>query len=280
MKMVTRCPACATAFRIHRDQLDARGGQVRCGHCAVVFDAHANLQVEAELPPPMAEVAGQTDFAIHIETQPPEPDWLPDQEAVFVDTTPEFIEHETIDAAEVEEVSPPTLEELGFVPAKPRSGFLSFLWGLAIVVLSAALLLQAAYHFRDQFATYVPQLHSWLQSACEPVGCIVPLPQRSDLVSIEADEMQRDAERPDVLMLSAVLRNRAGFDQAYPDLELTLTNESQITVVRRVLRANEYLDAAHRGSQAFAANGEVALKLYIDATGLGASGYRMEVVHL
>lgn len=37
--MLTRCPACATRFRIYPEHLYAASGQVRCGNCSQVFDA-------------------------------------------------------------------------------------------------------------------------------------------------------------------------------------------------------------------------------------------------
>jgi len=43
MSMITRCPACATAFRVTESQLRARSGQVRCGRCGALFDALAAL---------------------------------------------------------------------------------------------------------------------------------------------------------------------------------------------------------------------------------------------
>ena len=48
--MITRCPACQTAFRVTETQLAARDGQVRCGTCARVFDARAHLFVETPAP--------------------------------------------------------------------------------------------------------------------------------------------------------------------------------------------------------------------------------------
>lgn len=36
----TRCPGCATVFRVTPAQLALREGQVRCGHCRAVFDAN------------------------------------------------------------------------------------------------------------------------------------------------------------------------------------------------------------------------------------------------
>ncbi len=37
----TRCPGCATVFRVKPEQLALRNGQVRCGHCKTVFDGVA-----------------------------------------------------------------------------------------------------------------------------------------------------------------------------------------------------------------------------------------------
>ena len=43
MKLITRCPECRTAFRVHENQLAARQGKVRCGACGFIFDAFASL---------------------------------------------------------------------------------------------------------------------------------------------------------------------------------------------------------------------------------------------
>jgi len=48
-KLVTRCPACRTAFRLVADQLRLRQGLVRCGRCDTVFDAREHMVV-VELP--------------------------------------------------------------------------------------------------------------------------------------------------------------------------------------------------------------------------------------
>ena len=46
--MTTTCPACHTRFRVTSEQMDAHGGDVRCGRCAKVFNAHAYLEHELE----------------------------------------------------------------------------------------------------------------------------------------------------------------------------------------------------------------------------------------
>ncbi|HEU5478799.1 MAG TPA: zinc-ribbon and DUF3426 domain-containing protein [Candidatus Tumulicola sp.] len=48
----TRCPGCATVYRVTGAQLALREGQVRCGHCRAVFDATAHRVDLAPTAPP------------------------------------------------------------------------------------------------------------------------------------------------------------------------------------------------------------------------------------
>jgi predicted Zn finger-like uncharacterized protein len=57
--IITRCPACATAFRASESQLSVREGRVRCGRCATVFDARAYALPELAEAPPTGSVAAQ-----------------------------------------------------------------------------------------------------------------------------------------------------------------------------------------------------------------------------
>jgi predicted Zn finger-like uncharacterized protein len=47
MSFITRCPACATQFKVAPDQLKLSDGWVRCGHCSDVFDANRYLENRA-----------------------------------------------------------------------------------------------------------------------------------------------------------------------------------------------------------------------------------------
>ncbi len=51
MSLVTRCPHCATAFKVVADQLRVRNGLVRCGVCNTVFDGRACLVTPGEPDP-------------------------------------------------------------------------------------------------------------------------------------------------------------------------------------------------------------------------------------
>ncbi len=43
MALVTLCPGCGTTFRVNAAQLQAYGGEVRCGHCQRIFNGFATL---------------------------------------------------------------------------------------------------------------------------------------------------------------------------------------------------------------------------------------------
>jgi predicted Zn finger-like uncharacterized protein len=78
MSLVTRCTACGTLFKVVADQLKISDGWVRCGQCAHVFDAQANLvqqnavadnRAQAFKPDIPSEVqSGASNFIPH---QPP-----------------------------------------------------------------------------------------------------------------------------------------------------------------------------------------------------------------
>ncbi|MEB0110298.1 zinc-ribbon and DUF3426 domain-containing protein [Variovorax sp. RTB1] len=68
MSLVTRCPSCATTFKVVKDQLRISDGWVRCGRCSHVFDASLDLQ---ELPEPAVSVPAVPASAASVPSPPP-----------------------------------------------------------------------------------------------------------------------------------------------------------------------------------------------------------------
>ena len=66
MNLVTRCPACATMFRVAPDQLKIADGWVRCGRCSEVFEASV-------LPYPAAPAALDQPDAMPLSQTPETP---------------------------------------------------------------------------------------------------------------------------------------------------------------------------------------------------------------
>jgi predicted Zn finger-like uncharacterized protein len=253
MILTTRCPNCGTAFRVQPAQLSARGGKVRCGKCANVFDGVAAL---------VAEGAAAQNASAESEPSP--------QLALFEASRRTPLAG--ADDAANEDV--PIAEFLDEEESRPKRR-LAWAFGalLALVLLTA----QAALYFRTEIAVLLPETRVHLAAACLALKCELKLPRRPKLMAIESSDLQADGRRENVIVLNAVLRNQAQFAQEYPALELTLTDERDEAVARRVLLPADYLAgvAKEQVAQGIGAGTEIALRVFIDASGLRAIGYRM-----
>jgi len=256
--VVTRCPSCGTAFRAQPAQLQVRSGMVRCGKCAAVFDGVANLVEEGVATGPIepSPQLGLFEAGARAPADPARPERRPaPRQAAPADDEPlpEFLEEE-----------------------EPRPRF-SLVWGLAALLALGALALQLAHHYRTEIATLLPQTRPYLTEACRILECELRLPRRPDLLSIESSDLQADNRRDSLIVLNAVIRNRAPFAQEHPALELTLTDAADQALVRRVLQPADYMQAAGRETlaQGIAPGAEAVVRVHFDTRGVRATGYRL-----
>ena len=251
MNLTTRCPNCGTAFRVQPAQLSARGGKVRCGKCTHVFDGVAALIAEG----------GQGGVQAEVEPSP--------QLALFAASRKSPV----AGAGEAANEDAPVADFLEEAPPPRRSWSLAFGVALLLIALAA----QATHYFRTEIAAMVPESRPFLVAACATLKCDLKLPRRPKLMAIESSDLQADGRRDNVIVLNAVLRNQAQFAQEYPALELTLTDERDEAVARRVLQPADYL-AGHpveQISRGIGAGADAPLRVYFDTGGLRAVGYRM-----
>lgn len=152
-------------------------------------------------------------------------------------------------------------------------------FAVAAVLLALGLAGQASFHYRSELAVAFPSLQPLLLAFSQALDRPLPLPARSELVSIETSDLQTDTARGNLLVLNATLRNRAPYNQAYPLLELSLTDTQDVAIARRVFTPNEYLPAKKSSGQAFPANSDLAVRLWIEAKDISAAGYRLYIFY-
>lgn len=150
------------------------------------------------------------------------------------------------------------------------------LWAGGSALLLLVLLAQAAYIFRNEIAVRAPALKPALASACSLLHCRVELPARIDNLTIETGELQTLA--PDTYVLTTLLHNQAGVAQAWPAIELALTDANDKPLVRRVFAPADYLPK-DAGAAGFAPRGEQPVKLYFQLDQLKPSGYHIAVFY-
>lgn len=409
--MLTRCPACQTVFRLHPDQLHARNGEVRCGHCFNPFNAlqhqvgtpedartdadhhpqppagifreptiavaaatlhppaasNASDALDFELPefPPFDAVPEpQTAPPIGAETRntmtarpsaeglvstsaasAPREEMLPEPFGALDDKTtrdasetpaeatalPEVIRSgrragfdadeagpasaleqpqsaeatpapETPSTAEPADEAIPTLwanaadsagspeaksaearhvnlDHLDATYGRPRrksSPLLRTLGGMAVGLLTGTLAVQSIYLFRTEIARELPGLRPALEAACASVHCEVPLPRDIALIGIETSDLQSEPGHPGRYVLHSSVRNRADYPQAWPHLELTLTDATETPVSRRTLPPSEWVPSAQLGPN-FGARTTIPVRLPFDLAGASPTGYRVYI---
>lgn len=148
-------------------------------------------------------------------------------------------------------------------------------WAIASLLLLLVLLAQAAYFFRVDLAARVPELKPALIGYCDLLKCSVPLPQKTDLMGIESSDLEADPAHENQITLNALLRNRATFAQAFPNLELTLNDSQDRPLARRVFRPLDYLPPVENEKTGLLPNHELSIKVRLDTTDLKPSGYRL-----
>ena len=277
MSASTQCPQCSTRFKVSSEQLDAYKGMVRCGRCQAVFNATEYLHDDQPSP--------QLDLLTALE----EPRQTPAETAAApISATREEPDFNHIAPIRVERpntieiAAPVTLaqqiiyaKDRDATPRQPVKKPLLWPWVVGCLLLLPVLLAQAAYFFRTELAANLPGLKPVLVSYCGLLQCTVPLPQKADLVNIESSDLEADPAQPNVIILTALLHNRAPYAQAYPNLELTLTDTQDKALARRIFRPAEYLKPGEDEKQGLAASRELSVKLNLDTTDLKPSGYRL-----
>lgn len=158
------------------------------------------------------------------------------------------------------------------------SGLRRTLWGLAVGLLAGILAVQAIYLFRQDVARALPGLRPLLVTACERLGCTMPLPREAAQISIDTSDLQSEPGRPGRFVLHATVKNRADFLQAWPHLELTLTDANDAALVRKVFSPAEWV-ASDRIEAGFAPRGDAVVRLTFDVTAVAPTGYRVYVFY-
>ena len=143
----------------------------------------------------------------------------------------------------------------------------------AIVLLMLGFALQLAYHQRTQISMELPWLRPKLISACQALGCSMPLPKNTEMLRSEWSELSYVPEFPNIIQLNATLRNLAQYEQALPMLEVTLTDDQEHIVLKKVFKPSEYLSSHDKKRLQFDAQDELRAFLQIDLGELHSTAY-------
>lgn len=276
MPLVTTCPACNASFVVSTEQLSAHKGDVRCGKCKHVFNALNHL---VSLPDENTESIEITDF-----TQPSiQANSIEHEEEASIETTVEASQQSptvipafnaanfNLNSASSNYTDESTMDLL----MNKKPWWVNVLWGLLALILLLAIALQSIYNLRTDISAQKPQFKTYLEQACQQLGCEIDLPKHVDLLVIDDSDLQEDAQYQGLIRLNTTLFNRAEFAQAFPKIELTLTDAQDKVLIRKSFKPEQYLTPEMPIAEGIPANDSVFIKLAVTANKLPVAGYRL-----
>ncbi|MBC7756687.1 MAG: zinc-ribbon domain-containing protein [Bdellovibrio sp.] len=306
MNYITSCPACETQFLLTTEHIKAHRGKVQCGQCEHIFNAknrlteisddiHSTAEYKASL-----ESNQQTDLsnnttpniAQNVEDKPinavlegvlgavPNLEDLNANNSIYTNADDPFIGDQTHinidDNYSYEDETPITIDDLATTAKlekkKTKLNIWLLLLGLLLVILAC---LQTIYFLRSKIASEYPQFKPYLKQACGALQCNIDLPKNLDLFTIDDSDMQESENYEKVIDFSSLLINNANNSQAYPNIELTLTDTDDKPVVRRLITPTEYLKTNAKLANGMPSKDEVRVKLAISVADLSVVGYRV-----
>ncbi len=262
--MQTQCPHCDTTFRVTETQLQAADGFVRCGICNEVFNT---TEAAAEITPHSSSLVQQggddsppTDISDANHFNAPSANDEPDKD------TFDFFNEENNKS--LPHVVPDQFRD-AYSPA--MSALSSFsLWSIAIVLLSATLILQYAWFNQDQLHK-TPQLQLAFDKFCQLVKCeTISIRDPENIELITRNVLSHPTEK-DALLINVTLKNNAAFTQPFPVMQIDFSDIRGNTVVARRFWPNEYLSNEQPGL--LPAKTEASISLEIQDPGEQAMTY-------
>jgi predicted Zn finger-like uncharacterized protein len=302
MAMVTQCPHCTTAFNVTPDQLFARDGRVRCGHCREVFDGLVNLTsleaLQAGVPPPLADSAdpsaAQDAMAAQAPATAPNTGFSPESwpmlpgvpEVPLPSLQPEVAAaltramepaadgaaDSTAAAQDDAQGAPsPVVQDVAPSPAPSRS---RWPWAIAATLAALTLCGQALHTFRNEAAAHFPGIKPALEQACEWAQCTISPLQKPSALAIQASDLLiQDKAKPHIVQLIVTLQNQSAVDVAYPAIDLVLNDRFDHAVARRVFLPADYLRGDEAKKTVIGASVATTIRIDLDLGDLAAGGF-------
>lgn len=262
--MYTQCPECATVYNADAATIARGHGMVRCSHCNALFDALHTLA--DHLPPePFERLPAHAP-----DPEPPPlgvPVYRPSAQAVTFTFDPD--ERPRSRDSRRKESTP------AFARHARRAGGRRWPWMAGTALLSLSLAAQLAYAERDRLLDH-DLVRPWLDRGCAALNCELPLRHASQQLELLSRDIRPHPSVAGALIVSATVRNAADFTQAFPIVEITLSDLDENRVAMRRFQPRDYLGDARAIERGLAAGASSALVFEVRDPGNNAVAFEFK----
>lgn len=279
MSWITRCPECATIYKVVPDQLKVASGWLRCGHCQHAFDS-TGLVVSSRAPEHTALSAENSEPALRVDID----DLLTREDrSSSVEATDSMAEltafsqalssFKPLDLPLTQDETGPQVDDLDSEDALPENAARIAPNGTSrlsrvVVALLLLLSLQGLWVQRHAIAAFWPATAPLLQEVCRLAGCSIQPWRAPERILIESSEL---TPREGGFVLQWAVRNASAQHLGMTALELKLHDAQGKVLVQRVLLPAEV------GAPAVLMTGQSwSGRLHLDVPAdLSVTGYRL-----
>lgn len=157
--------------------------------------------------------------------------------------------------------------------------WLTTFYSTMTIVLILLALGQLTYYFRNQVFAHIPQSRAHLIKACKLLNCSINLLAEKGAVTKESQELVLLSSNPQILTLSVLLQNKSNTAQAWPMIELTLSDNRKKTLVQKVFSPKEYLLDSKDVNRGIAANVEKNIDINFELSIPKADKYEVKLFY-
>jgi predicted Zn finger-like uncharacterized protein len=262
--MYTQCPECLTIYKVSAATLAEGHGSARCGHCAAVFDMLRTLT--EQLPTePFERLDGQATT-----------DAPPQLSVPALRPTPSQQQTLLFDPDDRRRGTSHRPQTPAFAHARrARQRTRNWPWSVGAIALLLSLLAQLGYAERAPLLDDA-RVRPLLDRACAEIGCHLPMRHDPARLQLLSRDIRPHPSVPNALIISATLRNDADFAQAFPAVEITLSDLDENRVAMRRFQPLEYLGDSRNLVSGMAPGATAALVFEVADPGKNAVAFEFK----
>jgi len=153
-----------------------------------------------------------------------------------------------------------------------------WIWGSLAALMLVIFAGQVAFFQFDKWAR-MDQFRPYYSMACEQLGCV--LPSAYDVSQIRTTATPQVSSHPrfkNALSVDVLFMNHASYEQAFPKLELTFTDDNEKVIAHRLFSPKEYLAGEASGLTMMPVETPIHIALEIQDPGPKANNYKVRFV--
>lgn len=158
-----------------------------------------------------------------------------------------------------------------------NGGLRRIIWGVVLFALIGILIAQVTYFQVDRLSS-IPELRPYYEQGCQLIGCELPPLEAVDQIDSQKLVVRTHPEQRNMLVVDAVIVNRAAFAQPFPNIGLTFSNLNEDVVAQSLFEPDEYLAGDARKLDAMPSDKSFRISITIRDPGRDAVNYNIAFI--